>query len=473
MQRRFIPIRLLGGLLVLLVATAGTVETSPPGFQQNPPGPGGRSNAPGRGGAPGRDVPAQNQETPPLGTASIVGTIVVAGTGAPARRARVTLSGDTLRGGRSATTDDQGRYAFASLPAGRFTLSASKIGHLNVSYGQRVPGSGRPGTPIQLEDGQRLTIRLQIPKGGVISGTILDEHGEAVPGTQVRAFRYSMQSGVRTLQAAGNDATDDRGIYRIYGLQLGDYLICATPRPAFPAGAPPALDRLQEAVAAMSPQPGAAGQVATTVLTDRLGAAAAAQAEAAQDEPTTGYAPVYFPGTTMTSNATSVALNVGEERLGVDFQLQLVAMARVEGMVIYPSGQEPGGLQIQLVNVGDDVGGIGGSSARVDRDGKFRFSNVAPGQYTLVARTGGPGPMMGPAMEILGRTRTRRRSGRGHRPVKAEVSAAESRRRVCGRALISRWTAAICRTWCSRCSPRSRWRAVWSSTAPPPRCRRT
>jgi Carboxypeptidase regulatory-like domain len=401
MQRPPIPTRLLGGLLVLLVATAGTVETSPEGIQQNAPRQGGRGNAPGRGGAPGRDVPAQNQETAPLGTASIVGTIVVAGTGAPARRARVTLSGEALRGGRSATTDDQGRYVFASLPAGRFTLSASKIGHLNVSYGQRVPGSGRPGTPIQLEEGQRLTIRLQIPKGGVISGTILDEHGEAVPGTQVRAFRYSMQSGVRTLQAAGNDATDDRGIYRIYGLQLGDYLICATPRPALPAGAPPALDRLQEVVAAMATQPGATGQVATTVLADRIGAAAAAQAEAAQDEPTTGYAPVYFPGTTMTNNATSVPLNVGEERLGVDFQLQLVSMARVEGMVIYPSGQEPGGLQIQLVNVGDDVGGIGGNSARVDRDGKFRFSNVGPGQYTLVARTGGPGAMMGPAMEML------------------------------------------------------------------------
>ena len=282
-----------------------------------------------------------------------------------------------------------------------------------------------------------------------------------------------MQSGVRTLQAAGNDATDDRGIYRIYGLQLGDYLICATPRPALPAGAPPALDRLQEVVAAMATQPGATGQVATTVLADRIGAAAAAQAEAAQDEPTTGYAPVYFPGTTMTNNATSVPLNVGEERLGVDFQLQLVAMARVEGMVIYPSGQEPGGLQIQLVNVGDDVGGIGGNSARVDRDGKFRFSNVAPGQYTLVARTGGPGANDGPrhgdrwpdadAPAVRARTS----------PVKAEVPAAESRRRVCGRAPISRWTAAICRTSCSRCSPRSRWRAAWSSTAPPRRCRPT
>src|SRR3954453_17772608 len=106
MQRPPIPIRLLGGLLVLLVAAAGTVETSTEGIQQNPPGQGGRGNAPGRGGAPGRDVPAQNQDTAPLGTASIVGTIVVAGTGAPARRARVTLSGETLRGGRSATTDD-------------------------------------------------------------------------------------------------------------------------------------------------------------------------------------------------------------------------------------------------------------------------------------------------------------------------------------------------------------------------------
>jgi protocatechuate 3,4-dioxygenase beta subunit len=344
-------------------------------------------------------VPPQNQEAAPLGTSSIVGTIVVAGSGAPARRARVTLSGEALRGGRSVTTDDQGRYAFTALPAGRFTLSASKIGHLNVSYGQRVPGSGKPGTPIQLEEGQRLTIRLQMPKGGVVSGTILDEQGEAVPGTQVRAFRYSMQSGVRTLQPAGSDATDDRGIYRIYGLQLGDYLICATPRPPQPAGAPPALDRLQEAVGAVSPQPAIVERLATTVLAERFNTAGQAPG---QNEPSTGYAPVYFPGTTMTNNATTVSLNVGEERLGVDFQLQLVTMARIEGMVIYPTGQEPGGLQVQLVNVGDDVGGIGGNSARVDRDGAFRFNSVAPGQYTLVARTGGPGSMMGPAMsEVL------------------------------------------------------------------------
>jgi hypothetical protein len=385
-------------LLAVLIINMGTAEAVPRA-QQSPSAPAGRGNATDRPGAPRRDAPPPGQDTP-AGTSSIVGTIVVAGTGTPARRARVTLSGEALRGGRSVTTDDQGRYAFNSLPSGRFTLSASKIGHLNVSYGQRVPGSGRPGTPIQLEEGQRLTIRLQIPRGGVISGTLLDEHGEAVPGTQVRAFRYSMQSGVRTLQPAGSDATDDRGIYRIYGLQIGDYLVCATPRPPGPNGPTPAIDRLQEAVAAMAPQAGAAGQQAAAALADRI--SAVAQAQSGPDDATTGYAPVYYPGTTMTGNATTVALSVGEERLGVDFQLQLVAMARVEGMVITPAGQNPGGVQVQLINVGDDVGGIGGGSARVDRDGRFRFNNIAPGQYTLVARTGGPGGM-GPAIsELLG-----------------------------------------------------------------------
>jgi protocatechuate 3,4-dioxygenase beta subunit len=393
---------LVAGLLVLLVVVGLGAQSAPP-QAQNPQPPGGRGGGFGRGGGQGRDGPTQNQEPEPLGTSSIVGTIVVAGTGAPARRARVTLSGEALRGGRSVTTDDQGRYAFTALPAGRFTLSASKIGHLNVSYGQRVPGSGRPGTPIQLEDGQRLTIQLQIPKGGVISGTILDEHGEAVPGTQVRAFRYSMQSGLRTLQQAGSDTTDDRGVYRIYGLQLGDYLICATPRPGF-TGGPPGSDRLQEAVAALAPPPGGTRQAATTAIVDRV-TALGAQAQPGQEEATTGYAPVYFPGTTMTSSATTVALNVGEERLGVDFQLQLVAMAHVEGMVIFPAGEESGGVQVQLVNVGDDISGIGNSSARVDRDGRFRFNNVAPGQYTVLARTGGLGGMMGPgrAIEMLSR----------------------------------------------------------------------
>ena len=349
------------------------------------------AQARGQGGRAGRSQPPRDAQPPsstPAGTASIVGSVIVAGTGAPARRARVSLSGNELRGGRSFTTDDQGRFAFTDLPAGRFTVSASKLGHVTATFGQRQPGSGRPGTPIQLGEGQHVTIQLQLPRGSVISGTILDEHGEPVPGTQVRVYRYSTQSGARTLQQAGADATDDRGMYRVYGLQPGEYLVGAMPRPQPPMGMPPALERVQGAVAALGARGGSAPQPAAAAMLERFGAGAADD-----EENTSGYAPVYYPGTTVVSGASSVAVSPGEERLGVDFQLQLVPLAQIEGIVISPSGADQANVQVVLVNTGDDGGGIGGDSARVDGDGRFHFAGVAPGQYTLLARTGPRGPM--------------------------------------------------------------------------------
>src|SRR4029450_4781535 len=57
----------------------------------------------------------------PAGKGSITGTIVVAGSGEPARRARVNLSSYNEPGGsRSTTTDAAGRFSFTALPEGRF-----------------------------------------------------------------------------------------------------------------------------------------------------------------------------------------------------------------------------------------------------------------------------------------------------------------------------------------------------------------
>src|SRR5690606_9380240 len=62
------------------------------------------------------------------------------------------------------------------------------------------------------------------------TGIVVDEHGEPAAGTQIRALRYVMQTGERRLQMAGQDQTDDRGMYRIFQLQPGDYMINAVPR---------------------------------------------------------------------------------------------------------------------------------------------------------------------------------------------------------------------------------------------------
>lgn len=323
-----------------------------------------------------------------IGTASITGTVTVADSGHAARKARVSISGSELRGGRSVMTDANGAFTFLALPAGRYNLSASKPGHVSVSYGQRRPGAGRPGTPIQLADGQKLQVNLQIPRGGVITGAVVDENGEAIPGTPVRALRYVMQSGQRVLQQGGSGTTDDRGVYRIYGLQPGEYIVAANPRNT---GTTMQVDRLRVELQAMESRLEAIAQtggggVGAFSPEELAKIRAAVQSQADQAEEPTGYAPVFYPGTTQPGSAATVNVGVGEEKMGVDFQLQLVPVARVEGVVVNSNGPAPRNVQVSLISTGHAVPGVGNSSARSDANGRFRFSNIAPGQYMLVAR---------------------------------------------------------------------------------------
>ena len=157
-----------------------------------------------------------------LCTGSISGTVVLEGAGTPVRRARVNLVGGELRGGHTSVTNDNGQFSFTGLPAGRFTMSVSKPGYVDIAYGAKR--AGRPGTPIQLADAQKLEkANISMPRGSVVSGVVIDENGEPSPSTPVRVMRYVMRTGERTLQQSGNATTDDRGMYRIWGLQPGEY----------------------------------------------------------------------------------------------------------------------------------------------------------------------------------------------------------------------------------------------------------
>lgn len=346
-------------------------------------------------GQPPRDARSGPQ---PLatGTATLSGVVMMAGSGQPARKVRVSLSGMELRGGRSTTTDDQGRFSFTALPAGRYSLTANKPGHLSVTYGQRRPGM--QGTQIQLSDGQKFQAQLQIPRGSVLTGTILDENGEATPGTNVRALRFVTQNGRRTLQSSGNGTTDDRGIYRIYGIQPGEYVVCATPRNNNLGD----FERMQVELQALRQSAEAVGRVNEADARGIQERMAAVQASMPQqsDETPAGYAPVCYPGTTTTAEASAVPLGVGEERPGVDFQLRLVPIARVEGTVINSTGAQLQGIQVMLQDAAPGNMSLGNVSSRpVDADGRFIIPGVAPGQYKLTARAQiGTPPARGGAM---------------------------------------------------------------------------
>src|SRR5262249_46543445 len=122
--------------------------------------------------------------------------------------------------------DDRGAFRFATLGPGRYTLLASKAGFVSVSYGQKRPGSGRSTAAVVLTDGQRLdNLTMVMPRSGALSGVVTDEFGDPLLGAQVRALRYVMQSGRRTLTVAATAQSDDRGAYRLFDLAPGDYVV--------------------------------------------------------------------------------------------------------------------------------------------------------------------------------------------------------------------------------------------------------
>ena len=323
---------------------------------------------------------------PPAGTGVIGGTLSISDTGRPARQARVSISGGEQRTVKSVTTDDQGHFAFTDLPAGTFSLTATKPGFLDVTYGQRRPGSGRPGTPIQLAAGQKLDhIALQIPRGGVITGTVIDSFGDPMFNTQVRAMRYVMRNGLRTLQAAGSGSTDDRGIYRIPALLPGDYIVSALPRDSN-AMMEVELVRAKVEMAAALEQL-AARQQSSDVMREDLGKLIAVQS--ALEQPTSGYAQTFHPGTSQLASATTVTLDISEEKPAIDLRLQIVPFSMVSGTVMAP-GPLPKSTQVQMVEMGQPIPGLNTRSTRVAADGRFSFPGVPPGQYQITARASVP-----------------------------------------------------------------------------------
>ena len=411
----------------------------------------GRGQSAGTGTAtpqtPARDSTAQQT----TGTGEISGVVTLEGANAPVRRAQVTLNASVIRGQRTLITDDHGRFDFTGLPAGRYTVQATKPGYVAATYGAKKPG--RPGTPIQLSDAQKFDkASIVMPKGSVITGTVIDEGNEPTPGTQVRAFRYVLNAGEKTLQQAGSGSTDDRGVYRIYGLQPGDYLVNVTPRnlnlsdvrQAVMSQVEQLLQQAQAAGATDAQQNrgggggggrGGGGAGAVGNLGGRgaqaggrgqalLDQATALQQQLAQQEKeqTVGYAPVYYPGTTNSAASVPITLNVGEERSGIDMQLVQVPTAIVAGTLTSPDGHLPQGTQLMLRPVTSPgsplVPGLAEQAARVLADGSFAFSNVAPGQYTVSARAmlreSDPTQANQPnAAPIRSRSRRTRRFGQG------------------------------------------------------------
>ncbi len=309
------------------------------------------------------------------GTAQISG-IVLEVTGItpaePSRRAIVTLTGPTLPIGRSIVTDDRGSFLLDRLPAGRFTLTASKPAYLTGAYGATRPG--RPGVPLALTTGAHVSdLSITLTHGAAIGGTVRDDGGVPVSGVTVSAFRMLLDG---TLAIAATARSDDRGMYRIFGLMAGDYLVSASQGPATVAGEIGEMtsDQIDRKLAAL--------QARATL------AAGVVPVSASVPIVTSSFAPVFYPHAFSPADAAKVTVAFGDDRSGADIELDRVHVVVVDGTVSGVPTATP--LLLTMSQTGSSLpSSLGGPSLlnRASGDGPFQFGNVTPGHYVVTART--------------------------------------------------------------------------------------
>jgi hypothetical protein len=101
-------------------------------------------------------------------------------------------------GTRGAFTDASGRYEFARLAEGQYTLVASKVRYVSMAYGQTR--TGERGTPVTVVSGQRVqTIDFALPAGAVIVVRLSDRFGDPAVGYHVNLHQATRGAGQRPL----------------------------------------------------------------------------------------------------------------------------------------------------------------------------------------------------------------------------------------------------------------------------------
>jgi hypothetical protein len=126
---------------------------------------------------------------------------------------------NALSGNRTLVTDSDGNFRMNNLAAAVYVVSASYPAYVAPPYDPLEPGNyHRIGE----------SVRLELVRGGVITGTVTNAAGEPVISVRVRAQMVRDSRGGDPLPFAFREqSTDDRGIYRIFGLTPGTYVVFA------------------------------------------------------------------------------------------------------------------------------------------------------------------------------------------------------------------------------------------------------
>jgi hypothetical protein len=173
------------------------------------------------------------------------GRVVADDTGAAIADASVTLlSGATPAvqpGGPAARVEADGAFEIAGIPPGLYRLvvtpGAAALRYVQARHPD--PASDNPRA-LTLAAGQVVDdVVVRLPRAAAIAGRVVDVRGEPLALVDISVFQH-MPGGrllpIRTTIFSSAARSDDQGLFRVFGLRPGAYVVAATPAPAISGG---------------------------------------------------------------------------------------------------------------------------------------------------------------------------------------------------------------------------------------------
>lgn len=239
----------------------------------------------------------------------------------------------------SAKTDADGRYRLTGLKAGTYEINVSA-----AAFAPDKKGGERSRTITLDENEAEENVDFSLARGGVITGRVTDADGRPLIAQSMQLRTINGDGEARQIvgvSSGGETETDDRGVYRVFGLSAGRYIIGVGGRTYNPFGA------------------------------------------AAK------YPLTYFPGTTDEKQARLIEVAEGSEVMEIDIRLGSASKTyEAIGHVIDAESGQPIS-KVSLMCFGrsgsDGVTGFSGT-ATSDAKGEFRFNGLPPGTYTVQLR---------------------------------------------------------------------------------------
>ena len=273
----------------------------------------------------------------PIATGAIKGR-VVADDGRPVVNA--SLIAQAVNGppsAKPAQVDSEGKFSFDDLSPAAYIVFAVAPGYIDEAMSTGDPNDW----PRHLIGAQ---LKIKMIRGGVITGKVTNSKGDPIVGVPVHAVALNNPSALPTdFLGAGGAESDDRGIYRIYGLRPGQYVVNA----------------------------GGGGQFGIFNAS--------------------GFdldVPTYYPSATR-DTAVPVAVRSGDETTGIDIKYLGTEGHRISGFLLgtvnASASAANGAIAITLSHAGTQSVLSLALANTMDQRRAFGFSGVADGDYDLFA----------------------------------------------------------------------------------------